>query len=368
MLPSSFFRKIFSLCIVAQTSIFAWNVSSQHLYKEITKPASSWVQERIQSDFSIFADGFSSADIDACLDNLKVMQGIEKAGLVRIHFEAGNFNYEPLFPLNHTQIASLNSFLAALNLLNATKKLPELDFILCLSSNFDRPILLKETNVPIFAVSKERHNHKVILIPRLWKREREISFAQLHIDWNSKTEKAFWRGVGSDEPYTFYDWDRKPRAHLALFCKHHQDIIDAALLKSPHIDAYFTNWIDSLHLFSSYVPPQEQTTYKYLLSLDGISSPSSFEWQLFTKSLIFKTQSNRIEWFYDALVPGVHFIPFHPEINDLAEKIHWAKSHDTQAQTIAAAGYDFAKHHLLDEDAFVYLYLVLNTYSYYMEK
>lgn len=320
------------------------------------------MEQKIQKEFSFFQKTVTSDQITVCLQNLKGLQGIEAACLVRIFSVTGAVGYEPQFPLISEQLLALENFLSALELICSITEMPDFDLILCLGSNFDRPLLLTHTSVPIFAVSKERHNNKIILIPRLWNSEREDLFNHLNCEWEKKKEIAFWRGCATDGTYGFYNWDFNPRAHLALMSRD-LGLMDAALVPSSAIDASIQRWLKNLSLCSSFVFPEEQSLFKYLVSLDGKGSPSSFEWQMFSRSLIFKSDSNRIEWFYDLLQPGIHYIPFHPDGDDLPEKILWAKSNDQNARTIAENSFSFAKQHLLDEEVLVYLFHILMKYG-----
>ncbi len=358
-----FIRILFLHLCFSPALIFSWNISAESFSEKMLREPPLWMRQHIERDLSLFKKGFSANDVASCLQTLKVMQGIEVAGLVRIRFANEVTRCEPLFPLNSEQSIALEGFLSALQILESFSLLPELDLIVSLCPSFDRPLLLTKTTVPVFAVSKERHNRKVVLIPRLWNPDREILFHSLCNDWERKIGKAIWRGFATDGAYRFYDWDFKPRAHLALRSRHHPELIDAALISSPALDNYIAQWLGSLSLLSSFIPPEELCHYKYLLSLDGKAAPSSFEWQLFSQSLIFKAESNQIEWFYEQLRPGVHYLPFHPDGNELVEKILWAKSHDEEARSIAENGYHFAAEHLLDEEIFIYLYHVLQTYA-----
>jgi len=350
------------LCLF-NTLAFSWNISSESLLEKLQKEPPQWMQKRIENDLSYFHKGLSSHEIELCLENLSQMQGSDKAGLARIQFSNGIANVSPLHPLNAEQKKYAEEFISAINLLHSISPISNLDLLLCASYSFDRPLLLLQTSAPIFAVSKEKHNNKVALIPRLCDAEREITFQTLYCDWGKKREKAFWRGFATDGNYGRFEWDCKPRAILALLSQQNQDILDAAIVPSSILDNWIKNWMNNLSLVSDFIPAKEQCCYKYLLSLDGVASPSSLEWQLFTQSLVFKAESNRIEWYFDELQSGLHYIPFHPRSIDLIEKIMWAQTHDEKAQSIAENGYQFAREHLLDEELLVYLYHLLAEYS-----
>ena len=354
-----FIEKIF--LFFAWTFAHSWNISEERLQHKIQQHPLTWIQDQL------ICAPFSSQEISQCLERLKKMQGIESAGLVRIVVEGPDIRYEPLVPLNSKQLSNLDSFLSALMKLHAICPLPPLDFCMTLAPSFDRPLLLQETSIPIFAVSKETHNKKVVLIPRLWNQNRELFFQQTFHSWDQKINKAFWRGGPTDGPYGFFDWSFRPRGHLALRSRNFSDLIDARFVPSQLSD-YPIDYFKQLKLLAPFVFPQEQSIYKYLLSLDGEAAPSSFEWQLFSGSLIFKSKSNKIEWFYQGLKEGEHFISFRSDGNDLFEKLIWAMRHDNEAKTIAEKGAYFAQLHLLDEEAFVYLHHLLNRYSQLLNK
>jgi len=358
-----FSKTLISFLCLFQSVAFSWNISPLSLQKKLKNDPPQWMQKRVENDLSYFQKGLSSDGIDLCLQNLYEIQGSKNAGLVRVYFSEGIGSISPLYPINAEQKKRAEEFVSALNLLNSISSLPDLDFILCVSQSFDRPLLLLNTSVPIFAASKERHNKKVALIPELSSKERETTFKTLHCDWDRKTKKAFWRGCASDGHYGYFEWDCKPRANLCLLSRHHQDLIDAAIIPSSILDNSIKQWMDRLSLLSPFIPLQDQSSYKYLLSLDGSSAASTLTWQLFARSLVFKATSNQIQWFHEELEPGVHYIPFHPRSIDLIEKILWAQNNDEEARAIAQKGYQFAEDYLLDEELFVYLYHLMQSYS-----
>jgi len=354
-------KSFFVACILLSSSLLAWNLSSESLTRKIDSVLPSWMKEGIEEDFRFFKKGISFSHISLCLQKLKELPGIEKCGLVEIYANEGAIKSEPLFSLTQEQRKKLDVFIFAIDQLQSIKPLSNLHFILSLEPSFNRPFLLKETSIPIFAVSKEKHNSKVILIPRLWNEDRP--FCSFLHPWHLKLEKAIWRGSATDGPYDFLDWDFRPRSRLTLKSRYDLDHIDAGFIPCATLTSYMTQWLKNLHIMSSYVPPEQQMTYKYLVSLDGANSPSSFEWQLFSQSLIFKASSNKIEWFYRGLLPDHHFLVFRADTTDLIDKILWAKTHDDEAKIIADRGYQFASTHLADEEMFVYLYHVLQKYK-----
>ena len=266
MITVYFIRSFFSFLCLFCAQALAWNVSKTSLEEKLHNEPPAWVVKRIENDLSFFAQGFSLQDIALCLEKLKTVQGIERAGLVHIHFAESKTHYTPLFPLIYKQTSALKSFLSALHLLDSISPLPNFDFILCIAPSFNRPLLLQHTSVPVFSVSKERHNRKVALIPRLWNSERETLFDRLPTTWDAKTAKGLWRGGATDALYRFYDWDCNPRARLVLHSQHQPDLLDARIVSSPLLEDYILQWMDSLSFFAPSVPPEEQCAYKYLLS------------------------------------------------------------------------------------------------------
>ena len=67
---------------------------------------------------------------------------------------------------------------------------------------------------------------------------------------------------------------------------------------------------------------EEQLQYKYLIAVDGWAAP----WErvpavLASNSLLLKQESPFVEWFYDLMIPGVHYVPVKYDLSDLVDKI-----------------------------------------------
>lgn len=70
------------------------------------------------------------------------------------------------------------------------------------------------------------------------------------------------------------------------------------------------------------VPFETSIKYKYLLTTDGFGAP----WKrtpsiLFSNSLLLKPFSQKVQWFYDKMLPNVHYIPINEDLSDLTSKI-----------------------------------------------
>ena len=64
-----------------------------------------------------------------------------------------------------------------------------------------------------------------------------------------------------------------------------------------------------LSIFTKRRSISEHVTYKYLISVDGYASAwKRIAYIAFTNSVLFKTSSPNMQWFYHKLTPGVNFV------------------------------------------------------------
>lgn len=61
-----------------------------------------------------------------------------------------------------------------------------------------------------------------------------------------------------------------------------------------------------------------------------------FEKFLFGNSVIFKAESDYIEFYYGGLKPDVHYVSIQPNMTDLKEKFDFAIAHDDMMEKIAS--------------------------------
>jgi Glycosyl transferase family 90 len=50
------------------------------------------------------------------------------------------------------------------------------------------------------------------------------------------------------------------------------------------------------------------------------------------------------DWYFDQMVPWIHYIPIRTDVSDLEERYHWAEEHPSETEQIARAGTQFAHH------------------------
>lgn len=117
-------------------------------------------------------------------------------------------------------------------------------------------------------------------------------------------------------------------------------------------------------LKGEFLYPEESLGCKFLIDVDGNESTySRYYWILRSNCVPFKQMSTFQMWFYPALKPFVHFIPYADDISDLPKMITWAKQHPKESREIAENGPQFILNRLNQEHAYAYLYLLLVEYA-----
>jgi hypothetical protein len=76
-----------------------------------------------------------------------------------------------------------------------------------------------------------------------------------------------------------------------------------------------------------------------------------------------KQESDWLLWFYPALKPYEHYVPFAHDCSDLIEKINWCIGNDDKVQGIIKNSNEFAYNNLTYVDMLFYIYNALIAYS-----
>jgi hypothetical protein len=98
--------------------------------------------------------------------------------------------------------------------------------------------------------------------------------------------------------------------------------------KSDHVPK------DNIHC-PHQIQREEMINYKYILDIDGNASTwDATAWKLNSGSVIFKTDSNWVQWFYDDYKPWTHYIPINDDFTDIQEKFKWCEENQLQCEEI----------------------------------
>lgn len=345
---------------------------SKDLAQEIAQGCPHWMEKQIEEDLAYFSSHpFSLKEMDALLRAkpfLYFVKVIIKDNKIRIDHPSQDqklLSQQELEGIHYR----LSSFIEALNELSQCTLLPDTEFLISLHDSFGG-----NEEVPIFAMVKQKDAKKVILVPDYDALKARYQVLNHHdittyiIPWDKKLAKLIWRGSTAQHGYNDVtgiihknNLDQFSRIFLCHLSQQFPHLVDAKFTfyaqgaeHIPELQQYKGKWI-------SY---ERQLEYKYHLIVDGNTSAySASGWKLFTNSLIFKADSPWIQWYYNAMIPYVHYIPVREDLTDLVDKIYWAKSHDEAAQIMAHNVREFALTRITKEKNYIYLYFLLKKYS-----
>lgn len=269
----------------------------------------------------------------------------------------------------------------------AERKIPDIEFFI---NKRDFPILTYDKTEPythIWGVDKELVSHaydKYIPIISMSKTSSyadvlfptydDWSRVQRHSDkwfvdsaskqfehiqetkWEDKKQTAVFRGGSTGAGVNVHTNMRLKLAYMSYISKLDDPIpyIDAGITKwnvrprKVHDDAYLRT-IDIQTLPFKRVGTlsyQEQSTYKYIINVDGHVSAFRLSFELSMKSTLLLVKSEWTMWFSHLLKPYVHYIPVKSDLSDLIDQIKWCRLHDNECKQIAYNAYAFYTRYL----------------------
>ncbi|KAG2447021.1 hypothetical protein HYH02_008174 [Chlamydomonas schloesseri] len=164
------------------------------------------------------------------------------------------------------------------------------------------------------------------------------------VPWQERKKVAFGRWNLFCATYT-YGQEVLPSGQRSICPRSYLPSLNSQL--PQHMDILPLGSINGGPARGTPVPLLHQNAYRYLVSTDGWAISSKFDKYLLLGSLIIKAASSRKGYYYDALVPDVHFLPcMNESLGDIVGRVKWALQHDAEAQRIAEAAQAFAVKHL----------------------
>ena len=67
---------------------------------------------------------------------------------------------------------------------------------------------------------------------------------------------------------------------------------------------------------------------------------------MYSNSVLMMVDTAKYQWFYDRLIPWVHYVPLKRDLSDLYAKISWLRTHDDKAKWISKQGRLFVQNYL----------------------
>ncbi len=336
-----------------------WQKKLSHHFKTDTP---SWVDKRLKKDFSNLRRSLpSSHEIKKFLRTLKTRH---EFGILQI--KRGRV-YLPMIRGCRTfyeQPYRIKALKRAITKILSITALPDIDLLVFFGDG------IHETPpLPTLCFSKDKNCKNAILIPDPESLAGLVDFHQaVHsydIAFDKKSPLAFWRGATTGGNYTLNNWKNFTRSKAVLFSLKNPDLLDAKFTTAiGNHSKDLRVLLKKLGAFSKFTDLKDQLKYKYLLDLDGnCCAYSRFNWILLSNSVCLKHQSNYEQWYYDALTPFKHYIPFASDFSDFSNILELAKKNPTTCKTISKEATLFAKQNLTLYPCLTYLYRVLSKYS-----
>lgn len=329
-----------------------------------------WMLEQVKDDLKVFAQpGITKQNLQDVFNQEKTAG--EDWHLVRYQIQNNRIKvvcHSPSVTLDPRFYYMTHAF----KVLSQNVRLPDLDFIVSLADRLDGISLA----APVFAFAKHSTSDTIALIPDFealggnFRFLKEVRKGITLYPWESKENKAFWRGSMTGDlgafrgEYTLDNFLEYPRSRSVTLSLKYPQLIDSRFsgvsqCKNPEkirekFSTYFGN---SLSL-------TDHLRYKYQLLIDGNSCAySGAYWRLFSNCLTLKQESPHIQWYYKIFYPNKHYIPVSADLMNLPEKVEWAINHDKESQEIVQNAQNLAADVFSLSHVYYYLFLLLEEYS-----
>ena len=339
-------------------------IDARRFIEKVKRGPLPWMTAQIQEDLTPYAAGISAKQ----LDELFTPEMCSQYRLVRFKIAQGKVSYATAPHLQHTRRV-LCTYTALKKLLSLTK-LPDMEFIVTIEDCLEH--MPARVAFPILVYAKSGHEARFPLIPDAdalagYNRLRtEVSDCSKRHPWSGKLPQVFWRGQTTGGYYTLDDWRTLPRSIIVNLSLSNPEEVDARFVSkgSIHTAPDFVEMMLAQGLTSPPVQKESHLRYKYLIDIDG--NTCTYErlfWLLLSNSVVLKQMTDNVQWYYKALRPWEHYIPVNSDLSDLFEKLEWAKTHDKEAEQMAARATEFVKSNLSQEDVLLYLHAFLQAYA-----
>ena len=111
----------------------------------------------------------------------------------------------------------------------------------------------------------------------------------------------------------------------------------------------------------SHIERNDMINYKYILDIDGNASTwDATAWKLNSGSVIFKSDSNWEQWFYDEYKPWVHYVPVADDFSDIQERYNWCEANPEKCEEMIGKAKEFFQAIYRHENVLKYVHELLD--------
>jgi hypothetical protein len=108
---------------------------------------------------------------------------------------------------------------------------------------------------------------------------------------------------------------------------------------------------------------QDQLSFKYILSLEGVDVATNLKWIMSSNSLCFSQKLKFETWYMEGrLQPSVHYVEIADDFSDVEQKIDYYENHPEKAEQIIANANAYTRQFFNPEIEDLLSYLVIKRY------
>ena len=133
-----------------------------------------------------------------------------------------------------------------------------------------------------------------------------MAFAEEKWPWADKLNQVFFRGSRTDR-------SRDPLIRLG---QTHPEQFDVALTASGSQKVNANAVADGLGPMAPQVSMEDHCQYRHLFNFKGVAASFRYKYLFLCKSVVYQVTSEWREFFYDELLPWVHYIPVAADMRD----------------------------------------------------
>jgi hypothetical protein len=226
---------------------------------------------------------------------------------------------------------------------------------------------------PIFSFDKIAGSEK-ILIPDIEYplSDKYTSFAiRDNKDFMQKESKAVFAGAttgakgesGCTVTVNKIRNDSVPRIRAAQYFKDCSDVDFKITCICQEDSAETVEYIKSLGIYDGFWSWEKQSNYKFIISMDGNGAAwTRMVKSLYSNSALIKYHSDRVQFYYESLIPWLHYIP----VSTDAEVLDIVKSERNEPgkyEYIASAASEFSKQYLCKEVVDSYMIKTIKSFE-----